>query len=483
MVAIWKRLERALDHFCGEDANPLRHLGALACLMLALLLATGAWLFAVYDTSAGGAHASVAALARQPYAGGLLRSLHRHAADAVLLLSWLHLVREWALGRQRLFRRTTWWTGLPLLPFLYLVAVGGMWLAWDGLAQYAAIASARWLDALPLVGGGFARQFDVAVPDRLFSLLVFVHTGIALLLVFALWFHLQRLARPALWPPRPLALGALASLLVLALLWPVRSGAPADLGFEPAALSFDWWLLHWLPLADAAPGSAWLLVAAVLAVLALLPFAGRAPAAAAAVVDPANCNGCGRCVDDCPYVAVQLLPRAGGDAVAVVAADRCAGCGLCAGACPSATPFRSDARLANGIDLPERTVDALREALRAGLAAQPGAVVVFACVRGARIAGDPGQPVLGLDLECIGQLPPAFVDYALRQGAAGVLLAACADCEFRHGEQIARERLLGLREPRLRARVPASRWRLLRAAPGEEARLTQVIDALGRRAE
>lgn len=483
----WPDLERGLDHAVGEAANPLRHLGALACLALAILLATGAWLFAIYDSSAGGAHASVAALAAQPLAGGLMRGLHRYAADALLLLTWLHLVREWALGRHRLFRRVTWWTGLPLLPFAYLCAVGGLWLAWDDLAQYAAIASAQWLDALPLVGGGFARQFDLAVPDRLFSLLLFVHTGVALLVVFALWFHLQRLARPSMWPPRALTLGVLSGLVLLALLWPVSSGAPADLAQAVDALAYDWWLLHWLALADATPRLAWALAAGVLAALALLPWLDRGTASVTvAVVDAENCNGCGRCIDDCPYVAVHLQARAGGDDLAVVDTDRCAGCGLCAGACPSATPFRSDARLHSGIDLPGRSVDALRERVRGGLAAAPGAVVVFACRHGAVLeegrtqeSGEPLAPYLALELECAGQLPPAFVDFALRQGAAGVLVAACVGCEFRLGDLYAAQRLAGTREPRLRARVPAQRWRLAHAAPGEQERLTSIIDSLG----
>ncbi|GMU44801.1 MAG: hydrogenase iron-sulfur subunit [Xanthomonadales bacterium] len=477
----WRSFEHALDRWFPAGTNPLRHLGALACLALALLLTTGAWLFAVYDSSVAGAHPSVSALAAQPLAGGLVRGLHRYAGDALLIFVWLHLLREWALGRHRLFRRATWWTGLPLLPFLYIVAIGGFWLAWDRLAQYAAIASAQWLDTLPLVGGGFARQFDLEVPDRLFSLLLFVHTGVALLVVFALWFHLQRLARPALWPPRALALGTLGVLLALALLWPVRSGPPAELGSAPLIASFDWWLLHLLPLADATPTLAWLAVVAMLALLALAPLWPRAPAASAAVVDAENCNGCGRCVDDCPYVAVSLVTRTGGDALAVVDADLCAACGLCAGACPSATPFRSNTRLISGIDLPGSTVDALRLRLRAQLAARPAAVVVYACERGAGPSTDvAGVDCVWLPLACVGQLPPAFVDYALRQGATGVVVAACEACEFRLGERYARERLAGLREPRLRARVPTQRWRIVRAAEGEERQLTEVIDGLRR---
>ena len=56
------------------------------------------------------------------------------------------------------------------------------------------------------------------------------------------------------------------------------------------------------------------------------------------------CNGCGRCVVDCPYSAVQLIPhtlKGTYKMQAQVDAALCASCGICAGACPSSTPFRS----------------------------------------------------------------------------------------------------------------------------------------------
>ena len=56
-------------------------------------------------------------------------------------------------------------------------------------------------------------------------------------------------------------------------------------------------------------------------------------------------------------------------------------------------------------------------------------------------------------------LPPAFVEYALRGGADGVLLTSCRSggCDFRLGERWTGDRLQGRREPHLRRTVPASR--------------------------
>ena len=89
----------------------------------------------------------------------------------------------------------------------------------------------------------------------------------------------------------------------------------------------------------------------------------------------------------------------------------CGACGICAGACPSATPFRSVAELVSGIDLPDFTVHDLRRKLQAAL---PADEVLFSCEKSG--AG-------GIALRCLAMLPPSFVEYALRGGADGVLVA------------------------------------------------------------
>ena len=139
----WKRFEDTLDLIFPGGSNPLRNLGAIACLMFAILLLSGIYLYAVFDTSVAGAWKSVDALTRQQlWLGGWLRSMHRYAADGFMIATVLHLVREWVMGHHSRFRRVTWLTGIPLLAFLYVSGIGGFWLNWDRLGQYAAVASA-----------------------------------------------------------------------------------------------------------------------------------------------------------------------------------------------------------------------------------------------------------------------------------------------------------------------------------------------------
>ena len=490
MLAGYRRLEHGFDAVFGAARNPLRHLGALAFMMFWLLALSGIYLYVVLDTSAVGAYHSIDRLTReQPYLGGLLRSLHRYAADAFVLLMLAHLAREWLFGRCHGFRRFSWLTGVPLLVFAGVSAVGGFWLNWDQLGQFSAVATAEWLDWLPLFASPLTRNFltTAAVSDRLFSLFVFVHLGVPLLLVFGSWFHIQRISRADVFPPRAVALGSVAALLVLALARPVMSHPAADLSIVPGALAFDWLLLAIHPLTDAtSAGTVWLLLVAALALLVALPFLPqRAAPVPIAVVDPANCNGCRRCFDDCPYAAVTMVPHPNqrvGRQMAQVNADLCASCGICVGACPSSTPFRGGADLLTGIDMPSSPIGGLRRQLRQGLAGLSGAprIVVFGCDRGARVASLAAPDVAPFSLMCIGLLPPSFVEYALRDGASSVLVSGCREgaCEFRLGQRWTEARLAGTREPHLRDSVPRDRLASVWADAGDEAALHAALNRL-----
>ena len=485
---VWERFEYALDAFFPGNSNPLRNLGSIAALMFAVLLVSGIYPYVALDTSVAGAWQSIDRLSHeQPWLGGWLRSMHRYAADGFMLACLLHLVREWVMGRYTRFRAVTWLTGVPLLVLMYISAIGGFWLNWDTLGQYAAIASAQLVDAIPLLDASLSRNFLTAsaVGDRLFSLLVFIHLGVPLLLLFGLWFHLQRITRPKILPPRKLLIGLLASLGIVAAGWPVISNAPADLGSVPTALPMDWILLHLLPIADAiGPGPTWILIVAGLLILFLLPLRRSDHVPAVAVVDANNCNGCRRCVEDCPYSAISLENHPDGkpgNQIAVVAAERCASCGICAGTCPSATPFRSVSELVNGIDMPQQLVDGLRRTIVQTLqTATVPPIIVFGCEHGLDVEALHREDVTGYNLLCIGLLPPSFVDYALRAGAAGVVISGCAEgaCEFRLGNEWTEQRLRGEREPHLRRSVPAQRFRVVMAGKRDRAMLDEAIDTL-----
>ncbi len=475
-------LTGAFDHAFAPANNPWRHLGALAFLCLVIAAASGVVAYALYDTSVNGAYQSGLRLQNDPLLlGRLLRGLHRYAADAFMLLSVLHLLREAMRGHFRGVRWYSWITGIPLAWLLWVAGITGLWLLWDERALYSITATAEWLQALPLAAELLARNFLTAdaLNDRFFSLIMFIHIGIPLLLLAAVWVHVQRVSLPRIWPPRELTAGCVVMLSLLALSFPAQSLGPALTGHVAARLSLDWFYLFPHPLVDALSAqTVWLLAAALTAVLATLPWLGfsrrvASTASRAAQVDLANCNGCSRCAADCPFGAVVMIPRTDQrrhPRQASVITDMCAACGICVGACPSSTPFRRIEDMVSGIEMPDAPMASLRRTLQQSLGALrgPDRIVVFACRQAANFEELNDAQTAVMPMECAGMLPPSFIEYANRMGATGVVIAGCreADCEFRLGDRWVQQRFAGTRNPRLRA--VAARERVAVVWPGRD---------------
>ncbi len=272
MVAIVQRglraafmaVEAVFNRAFGDRMNPLYHLGQICFYLFWIIGATGLVLYAFFNTSVTGAYESVEAITHGAWgAGSVLRSVHRYASDAMVLLMLLHMLRNFAFDRLRGFRAFSWVTGVMLLWLVYVVGANGFMLPWDRLAQFVTQSSFEWLDWLPGFGGRLIRNFILPehVSDRLFSLLVFVHIGVSLVLLLLMWVHVQRVPKATTQPPRPLAVAMMGMLVVLAIIAPIASQGVAELNTEPTTLKLDWFLLTMFPLIHNGPlSTVWAIV-------------------------------------------------------------------------------------------------------------------------------------------------------------------------------------------------------------------------------
>jgi quinol-cytochrome oxidoreductase complex cytochrome b subunit/ferredoxin len=465
---LFARAEALFNWSFGQRNNPLINLGSLGWFFFWIVAASGIYLYLFFDTGIVDAYASVEYITHdQWYAAGIMRSVHRYASDALVIVVFLHILREFSMDRLRGKRFFAWITGVPLLWFIYMCGITGYWLVWDKLAQYIAIATSEWFDTLPFFGEPIANNFlnSTVLGSRFFTLMVFMHIFAPLFMLFLMWLHIQRHARARVNPPRSLAIGTGITLLVLSLVYPAVSQGPANLDVVPAELNLDWYYLAAYPLLDIIPGGKlWLVLVIGSIVLSMMPWLPPAKNALTPVVSLDNCNGCARCFDDCPFGAITMAPRSDGKTFsleAVVDENHCVSCGICTGSCPTSTPFRRTSAIIPGIELPDHTVADLREkTLEASNSFGEGQrVVVYACnhCRADALEGSGAQVIR---MPCVGMLPPAFIDFALsRDLADGVMLSGCAegDCYYRLGDAWTNQRIAGERDPYLRKRVDRDR--------------------------
>jgi len=286
-VAVLKRIQSSMQWFFlrmeavgnrvfGDRLNPMYYLGATSYWMFWIVVVSGLYVYVFYETSVDSTYASMEALTHgQWFAGGIMRSVHRYASDAMVLTMLLHLTRHFAFDRYRGFRAFSWVSGVVVLWLVYASGVNGFMLPWDELAQFVVVATAEWLDALPVFNGLLMRNFITpeAISDRLFSLLSFLHIGIPLVVMLALWIHTQRVPRASQMPPRRIAIALVAMLLVMSLVTPVVSQAPANFATAPTTLSIDWFYLLVYPLIYSwDPLKLWIACASVTALMMALPW-------------------------------------------------------------------------------------------------------------------------------------------------------------------------------------------------------------------
>jgi CDP-4-dehydro-6-deoxyglucose reductase len=274
---LFMHVEALFNSAFGDRLNPLYHLGAITFFLFWVVSGSGLYLYAFFDTGVPEAYASVEALThRQWFAGGVLRSVHRYASDAMVLTMLLHLLRHFAFDRFRGFRWLSWATGVALIWGVYVSGINGYMLPWDKMAQFVIVGSFEWIEWLPGFGGTLMRNviYDSSINDRFFSLLSFMHIGLPLVVLLLMFVHVQRVPKADTNPPRSIMLSLTLTLLLLSLLRPALSqGGAAELGVAVSELQFDWFYLALFPLFYLLPmGQAWALVVAGTGLMALLPW-------------------------------------------------------------------------------------------------------------------------------------------------------------------------------------------------------------------
>ena len=441
--------ERPVTRVVGSGSlNPMYHTGTISVLLLVIIVVTGIYLTMWFQFGFDDSYAAVARL-ESNFVGRFMRAVHRYASVALVVTSLLHGWRRLIQDRFRGARWVAWVSGVWMVALVWVIGVTGYWLIWDERAQALNEVLIRALRGTTL-GLDFLLD-NILTPAAgtgwtFLLLLLMVHIVLTLFIGVFLVYHMRRLT-PRNWlPPRTWIIAISAAIAITALIWPVGMLPAFDASRVPVSFPADpFYLFLFPPGLRLPPVVVWGGFIVIGIVLSLLPWIRREDPPPEIFVEDDLCTGCALCVADCPYGALEMVPRDEGKylQLAVVVPDRCVGCGICLGSCADDALLLGDDRL-----------DGIMTVVSDRVSANVGEPVVFACDRHVALGKLPEHTNRDdvVAVRCIGMVHPHVIEEALDDGAAGVQLIGCApaDCANRYGNSWAQDRIDRTRVPRLK---------------------------------
>ena len=178
-----------------KNFNYFWNFGAIATVMLVLMIVTGITLAMHYTPHVSMAFNSVERIMRDVNYGWLIRYLHMNGASFFFIAVYIHIFRGMYYGSYKKPRELLWMLGVLILLLMMATAFMGYVLPWGQMSFWGATVITNLFSAIPVVGdsivtllwGGFS--VDNPTLNRFFSLhylLPFVIVGVVGLHVWAL---------------------------------------------------------------------------------------------------------------------------------------------------------------------------------------------------------------------------------------------------------------------------------------------------------
>ncbi len=198
-LPIFSYLEKEYHTFpTPKNFNYFWNFGAIATVMLVLMIVTGIVLAMNYTPNAELAFDSVERIMRDVPSGWLIRYMHMTGASFFFAAVYVHIFRGLYYGSYKAPRELLWMLGVVILLLMMATAFLGYVLPWGQMSFWGATVITNLFSAIPVVGdsivtwlwGGFA--VDNPTLNRFFALhylLPFVIVAVVALHVVALHVH------------------------------------------------------------------------------------------------------------------------------------------------------------------------------------------------------------------------------------------------------------------------------------------------------
>ncbi len=164
-----------------------------------------------------------------------------------------------------------------------------------------------------------------------------------------------------------------------------------------------------------------------------------------------NCDGCGICIDKCPYGAILYIEHHenGLQEGCPIKIDKavCEGCGICVSSCPRNGVIIDEYRL----DKISAQISSILNTFRSEIKRTEPLIVAFCCNWGSYMAADTAgvlkrqynPNVLIIRINCTGILHQDIILETLQKGVDGVMILGCrmGECKYRQGDYHAANRV------------------------------------------
>jgi ubiquinol-cytochrome c reductase cytochrome b subunit len=198
-LPIFSYIEKEYHTFpTPRNFNYFWNFGAIATVMLVLMIATGVVLATNYTPNVNMAFDSVERIMRDVPSGWLIRYMHMNGGSFFFIAVYIHIFRGMYYGSYKTPRELLWILGVIILLLMMATAFMGYVLPWGQMSFWGATVITNLFSAIPVVGqsivdwlwGGFA--VDNPTLNRFYALhylLPFVIVGVVALHVVALHVH------------------------------------------------------------------------------------------------------------------------------------------------------------------------------------------------------------------------------------------------------------------------------------------------------